>query len=80
MRKHHCDPSCRNIKIPQHDNMKGAVLQFFFVRHFHTRHVKFMQKFSQNIFLDSSILNAAVHTEHEFHRKNLQNFSCENAH
>lgn len=36
MRKHHCDPSCRNIKIPQHDNMKGAVLQFFFVRHFHT--------------------------------------------
>lgn len=39
-----------------------------------------MQKFSQNIFLDSSILNAAVHTEHEFHRKNLQNFICENAH
>lgn len=39
-----------------------------------------MQKFSQNIFLDSSILNAAVHTEHEFHRKNLQNFTCENAH
>lgn len=37
MRKHHCDPLCRNIKI------LCETLS-------HTRHVKFMQKFSQNIF------------------------------